>query len=645
MQDYPNPISDDEIDVRELFFILWAHKLIIIFTVMVGFTYAGYYALNVDKKFTSTAIFQIDDPSSNLPFSGVSELSTLTGIVGNSSKTVLSETQIISRIFIEKIDAKLNLQTDPFFNNNAPEPVDPIWKAIIKSAIGWQESPKNITDAIWQRISNQFSKNIKIEKTDDGAIKISFTHENSIRAAEITNTIMEEVISAKKQKSDNEQNEQLSYLSKTLAKALGDLEVSQSKLKTFTLENSALPLENFVGGSLQLDFLREQLSQTTKLYEAVGELSKMLKYKTTSQADYLSLRRKYPIVDQVEFRRILGQNEIINSWTWPESSSVNAVFDTLTDRRNRLLSRIDTSQIDALRSSQALEEYGRLERNAKIAEATYTVLIEQVKAQSMMVGYQPDLSEIFEYASPSIHPSGTNRNVILALGAFLGLLVGSTLALALGISRGVLYSRKSLIAATNTRFNSNIKTLNFLRNKNLNEINTQIQKKPKSVLRDISVEIHKSGTAQSIITSSRTKMTANEAALALAFTMDSDETNIAVINFSKKSKKQSLKPKQSSVGSFLISESEGHVSLLEPLDDLKAMDLVGHKDFIKNIQSLNSTFNMIFLCADNSDAISLLRALEGQKMYHLMLARVKRTKSDTLLKMRTLLPIQGLLHD
>ena len=115
--------------------------------------------------------------------------------------------------------------------------------------------------------------------------------------------------------------------------------------------------------------------------------------------------------------------------------------------------------------------------------------------------------------------------------------------------------------------------------------------------------------------------------------------------YDKKSKKQSLKPKQSSVGSFLISECEGHVSLLEPLDDLKAMDLVGHKDFIKNIQSLNSTFNMIFLCADNSDAISLLRALEGQKMYHLMLARVKRTKSDTVLKMRTLLPIQGLLHD
>ena len=80
------------------------------------------------------------------------------------------------------------------------------------------------------------------------------------------------------------------------------------------------------------------------------QLSLILQNKTINQNDYLELRQKFPIVDQVEFRRVLGQNEIINSWSWPEASSVDAVFDTLSERKNRLQSQINASQINAERS-------------------------------------------------------------------------------------------------------------------------------------------------------------------------------------------------------------------------------------------------------------------------------------------------------
>ena len=197
-----------------------------------------------------------------------------------------------------------------------------------------------------------------------------------------------------------------------MAKALSDLEASQSSLKQFALENSALPLESFAARSLQLDGLREQLSRTTELYDAVVALSSILQNKTTDQKNYLALRQQFPIVDQVEFRRILGQNEIISSWSWPEASSVDAVFDTLTERKNRLQSQINASQIDAERSGLALETYAKLEREAKIAEAAYTVMIEQVKAQSMASGYRPNRTEVYEYASPSISPSAPKRSLI-----------------------------------------------------------------------------------------------------------------------------------------------------------------------------------------------------------------------------------------
>jgi hypothetical protein len=159
------------------------------------------------------------------------------------------------------------------------------------------------------------------------------------------------------------------------------------------------------------------------------------------------------------------------------------------------------------------------------------------------------------------------------------------------------------------------------------------------------VEIHKNAAPQVVVTSSRAKMTGNDVARALASYMQSESMKVAVIDFSSRAKKQEIDGKRLSVGSFVVAESAGYISVLKPDGDLAAMELLSHKDFWEKTQSLNSTFDLVFLCADNGDAISLLNALEGKKTFHITLARTKNTKSATLEIMRSLLPIQGLLYD
>ncbi|MDC0108747.1 Wzz/FepE/Etk N-terminal domain-containing protein [Amylibacter sp.] len=647
MQDLISSESNNEIDLRELFITLWAYKLFIAGTCALGVVFGGYYALNADKEFTSVAIFKLEQETS----AGVSltgELGVLANIAGFGAKTastVLPTDQITGRIFIEKLDSKLNFQADPYFNTYNPNSVDPIWKSLIKAAIGWQKSFADAQEATWQGIVAKYSKNVVLGKTPDGSLKIMVTHVNPQRAAKIANVIMDEIISGTKNKRNTEQDQQLSYLSNTLARALSDLEVSQSNLKKFALENSALPLESFAAGSLQLDSLREQLNRASELHDAVAALSLILQDNTTDQNAYLALRQKFPIVDQVEFRRVLGQNEIISSWSWPEASTIDAVFDTLTERKSRLQSKINASQINAERSGLALEAYAKLEREAKIAEATYTVLIEQVKAQSMIAGYRPDRTEVYEYASPSISPSAPKRSLILALGAILGFFVGAALSLVLALWRGVYYSKSSLITGAQARFTASVKTLLPLRNKSLNDVNTMLVKKPQSTLRDVAVEIHKSAATQVVVTSSRAKLTGNDVARALASYMQPDAMKVAVIDFSSRAKKLDFDDERLSIGSFVVSESTGHISILRPDIDLAAMELLSHRSFWENIQSLNARFDLVFLCADGSDAISLLGALEGQKIFHITVARTKKTKSAILMHMRSLLPIQGLLYD
>ena len=647
MHNFLNSTADDGIDLREFLLVLWFYKFLIAALIALCVIGAGYYALNAEKKFTSKAIFKLDKAGGNINLPG--ELGALISLAGstslNSSSSSLSKSQFNGRIFIEQVDARANLQGDPFFNSYNPNLTEPIWKTVIKQAIGWQKSYKNVKEIIWQGILKEYSRNVKLKTQKDGSIEILVTHNNAVRAAKLANIIMDKIILNQKQKYANRQDNQFAYLSKALAKALSDLEIAQSKLKAFALENSALPLENFAVGSLQLDALREKLSRTTELHMAVEGLLKMLKDNTTDQANYLSLRKTHPIIDQVEFRRVLGQNEIINSWSWPDFNTVTAVFDTLKQRMNRLQSQIDVSQEDAQRSSQALEVYGRLQREEKTAEATYTVLLEQVKAQSIMIGYRPSTSEIYEYATPTINQSAPRSLLIIALGGILGLFIGSILSLALASINNVFYTKKSLASAAQASLNVSIKPLTSLRNKSLLEIQAQIKKKPWPVLNDISVEVHKSGNALVVFTSSRARIASIKAALALAFSMQSNDTNIAIIDFSNKNKKQILNSNQTSIGPFIIDENKDQVSILRPTGVTIPMELTSKKDFLKNIHSLNKSFDLIFLCADNSDAISLLRVIEGEKIFHLTLARIKHTKINILLSMRSLLPFQGLIHD
>jgi uncharacterized protein involved in exopolysaccharide biosynthesis len=647
MHDYLRSNSEDEIDIRELFLTLWAHKILIVCICAIGIFCGVYFALNAGKEFTSTAVFKLDETKNN-NIGSLGDSAVLSGLAGlgvRSSSSILPKSKIYGRIFIEKIDTKLDLQADTFFNRYNPKALDPIWKSIIKRTIGWQNTPRNIEETIWQGISNYFSKYVMLEETDDSAIKIIVTHSNADRAAIIANTIMDEIIVSSRQRSESEQEKQTSYLSNTLAEVLFDLESAQSNLKAFAIDNSALPLEKFAEGSFQLEALRAQFKRTTELHDAVEEILQILDKNANNEENYFLLRQKFPIVDQVEFRRVLGQSEIITSWSWPDAKTVLTVFNTLVDRKNRLQTEIEASLITAEQSSQALEEYARLERKENIAEATYLVLIEQVKAQSMAAGYNPKKSEVYEYATPSVNPSAPIRKYVVGLGGLLGLFIGIVITLVYASSRNVFYSKRSLATSTQARLIASNKTLHSLRKKGLKEINKRINKKPKQILGNVIVEINKNATSIAVVTSSRSKIESNDTAQALALSMKSMDYNIAVIDFSNKSSKLYSENIQTSFGSLVVTESEDHVSILKPKSGLEVMDILSGKDFLENIHSLKSDFKLIFLCADNNNAISLLRALEGQKMYHLTLARIKHTKSDTLRIMNLLLPIQGLLHD
>ena len=69
--------------------------------------------------------------------------------------------------------------------------------------------------------------------------------------------------------------------------------------------------------------------------------------------------------------------KLSSAWSWPELTAIRAVSETINDRIQRLSVEIEDIENDASIYASSAEELASLTREAKIAEATYTVLIEQ----------------------------------------------------------------------------------------------------------------------------------------------------------------------------------------------------------------------------------------------------------------------------
>ena len=128
-------------------------------------------------------------------------------------------------------------------------------------------------------------------------------------------------------------------------------------------------------------------------------IENLLKSKNIDDDSYDMLRSNHPLVDDINFRRILGMSETISAWAWPEIETIDAVNATLRDRIKRLDVEIKKIEENAKIYASSAEDLAKLSRDAKISEATYTVLIEQVKSQSLAAGFQPNTFKVFEYVS------------------------------------------------------------------------------------------------------------------------------------------------------------------------------------------------------------------------------------------------------
>ena len=264
----------------------------------------------------------------------------------------------------------------------------------MKKMIGWQKTEQEKNAIIEFNIIENYRKNVKFEKDIGSAITVSVTHTKPQKASFYANTFMEEIRSLVESESNKSQYLRLNYLSETLADSLQDMEEAQDNLKNYALQNSARAQENFISDSVKLDEIRMEKRKVEEIADLLSIINSFVKSSNLDSSSYEALRSSHPLVDDVEFRRILGMSETISAWTWPEAETIDAVSTTLRDRLKRLNVDIKNIEENAKIYATSAEDLARFTREARIAEATYTVLIEQVKSQTLAAGFQPETFKV-----------------------------------------------------------------------------------------------------------------------------------------------------------------------------------------------------------------------------------------------------------
>ena len=638
-------LEDDEIDLGELFAALWAHKILITLFMVLSIFLAGYYAITAEKKFTAKSIFQIEQNESNPGFNLSGELGALASLAGFAGMQATSSTDVLleratGREFIIDMKAKFSIDRDVYFNTYDPDYKDPFWKAAIKKIIGRQTTELEKNAIIENNVLKNFRENVLFEQTDGGAIEISVTHIDPQKASYYANSFMEEIRKMVENESNASQALRLNYLSETLADALQDMEKAQENLKNFALENSAMAQENFISDSLKLDNIRMEQRKVKEIADLLSIIESFIKSGNLDDNSYEALRSSHPLVDDIEFRRILGMSETISAWNWPDIDTIDAVSATLNDRIKRLDVDISNIEENAQIYATSAEDLAKYTRDAKISEATYTVLIEQVKSQTLAAGFQPETFKVFEYATPPLSPSFPKRNLVLALGAVLGLFIGCALSLINSIRRGVYYTRSALLFDANSDLALRSKSIRRLSRKSIPEIMEWLSKRQTTVLDEADLKL--AGKKFIYIVNSGGQLTASNTARLLAIQSAQSGRNVVLCDTTGQSEKEIKEESTTEDYAFPIHNVKEGFNLIIGADGSSFFTSTTCNTTIKD---LSKRFDQVFICTSKRNSQLGLMALLEFEPSLVMISGLRKTKKSDIKNIKARLPIDLLFHD
>jgi tyrosine-protein kinase Etk/Wzc len=403
--------ADDEIDLLELWNILWEGKILILLLGFIGTVLATGYALMQERQYTATATFFSVSAAGQSRLGNLAGLASLAGVSIPTSSGVEIDYMILlkSREFSASIIEQLNLipilfedQYDPVTGEplELEEPAEPGWvakvlafpKEKLKTLLSSEESV-NESQPVDESLEKQqllvrahtaLTGLVSIDKAQNGLYSVSVTQKNPRIAAAIANTYIKELEAYLRRNNLTKSQQSRLFIEAQLQKTESKLEEYEEKLKRFSETYGIFSVSD----------------QASAISESIGKIKAEIS------------------LEEVKL-------EVLQQFRGRDNQEVHLTrlkIDALQKRLEKLERGIEEQEQKAfaeiaMKDLPALGlQFGRLQRELEIQQQIYKMLRTQLESTRIEEARDSDIINVLDDAIPPENPSRPKRKMIVLVG-------------------------------------------------------------------------------------------------------------------------------------------------------------------------------------------------------------------------------------
>lgn len=436
-----NAPRDDEINLAELATSLVANwRTIITAGLTVACLAAGGAKLFITPTYEAKSIFAIEKGGRNGGLADLGGAAAALGLtIGAEKEDKLVFDRVKGRDFVIGLAQTTGLYDDPYFNPrlNPAKPSLIGWLFGVEPKTSWSDSEVD------QAIVRQFEKSVELDTTKNDSLEATVAHVNPEAAAKIANAVVKKVLNDTLDDQKSKAVREVSYLGEQLAKVQAEMDAAVMRLQEFSISRNALSVEDLVRRSSQLVKLRETRDLTKRMIEGASALIAAAA-NSDKQAAVLSA---YPELLNFEFRLQAQMSNAETKVTDLSKGRLQQITQLLAVRLTDIDTAVVSAEANAKISADEASDLMTLQRNVKVQESTYELLVEEYKARSVASGFQAANGLILQVAIPPLDRAAPKTLLIAVAGAFVGLVIGAVVAMTRSTMSGCLHTVRAIIAA------------------------------------------------------------------------------------------------------------------------------------------------------------------------------------------------------
>lgn len=489
--------EDDEIDLLQLFGVLWRGKYIITLCALLAVFAGGYYAFEVAvPKYSTTARLALQARDQQ-----VVDLESVISGVSTEQAAINTELEVIrSRGLLERLATEMNLVKDPEFNASLRE-VSPFSRGeIIKTisellSLPAVEEEEPTSEEIRIKVANELLDAVAVSSQRNTYLfDIRVTTTGSEKSADLANRLAEIYLDDQIQIKFAATEYAVDWLSGRVTELELDLKQKEDAIKDLRAETELVSIEALEALNLRAKDIRERLSEAQ-----VGAVL------ANQKADMLSKLEEVRDIDAIladtNDAALMRLGESAKDGDQEAASAFFARLGALVQReradanrragqRDALQASYDSLLVEIDAQNADLVQLNQLVREADATRVLYETFLTRLKETSVQIGLQQADSRILSRAIPG-EQVAPRKSLILALSLILGAMLGIGIVLLREFMRDGFRTAEDLEATTgytvlgqipNMPIRRRIALIEYLKNKPTSAVAEAIRNLRTSVL-------------------------------------------------------------------------------------------------------------------------------------------------------------------